>query len=100
MILLHLSIAVFLGFGDIVNTYTLPTLGEKRSYQAVFWLEVACAGASLLILVFFVKIKKAESALTADEIVEMRAEEEEKEAAEKEKDEEVNSAGSKPETAT
>jgi hypothetical protein len=75
MILMHLGIAIMLGFADIVNTYTLSNLGPRKSYQAVFWFEVACAGASLLILIFFVKIKKAKSALTADEIAEMQAEE-------------------------
>ncbi len=74
MLLLHLSIAICLGFADIVNTFTLANLGEKKSYQAVFWFEVACAGAALVILVLFVKIKKAESAMTADEILEMEAE--------------------------
>jgi len=39
MLLLNLGIAVCLGFVDIVNTYTLSNLGEKKSYQAVFWLE-------------------------------------------------------------
>lgn len=74
MILLHLSIAIFLGFADIVNTYTLARLGERKSYKAVFWFEVACAGVALLILVLFVKIKKAESALTVDELAELERE--------------------------
>lgn len=71
MITLHLGIAVFLGFADMVNIYTVDYLGERKSYQAVFWFEVACAGAALIIFVFFVKIKKAESSLTADELEEM-----------------------------
>jgi MFS family permease len=71
MLLLHFGIAVSLGFADIVNTYTVDSIGEKRSYQAVFWFEVGCAAAALVIMVFFVKIKKAESELTVDERAEL-----------------------------
>lgn len=67
MILLGLGIAVMLGFADIVNTYTVARLGPRKSYHAVFWFEVACAAAALIILALFVKIKKAESELTVDE---------------------------------
>jgi hypothetical protein len=67
MILLHLGIAVCLGFADIINTYTVERLGARRSYHAVFWCEVAFAAVALVILVFFVKINKAESELTVDE---------------------------------
>jgi len=75
MLLLNLGIAVCLGFADIVNTYTLSNLGEKKRYQAVFWLEVACAAASLVTFVLFVRLKKAESALTVDEMAELEREE-------------------------
>jgi hypothetical protein len=71
MLVLNLGIAVWLGFADIVNTYTLSNLGEKKSYQAALWLEVACAAASLVTFVLFVRLKKAESAMTADEIAEL-----------------------------
>jgi MFS family permease len=71
MLLLHLGIAVMLGFADIVNTYTVASLGMRRSYHAVFWFEVACASAALVILVLFVKIKKAESELMVDERAEL-----------------------------
>lgn len=73
MILLQLGISVFLGFADIVQTYTQPNLGERESYHITFWFEVACAGTALIILVLFVKIEKAKSALTADEITELDA---------------------------
>ena len=73
MLLMHLGIAVMLGFADIVNTYTLASLGTRRSYHAVFWFEVACASAALVILVLFVKIKKAESELTVDERAELES---------------------------
>jgi hypothetical protein len=75
MLLFHLGIAGCLGFADIVNIYTLSNLGEKKSYQAVFWLEIACTVASLLIFVLFVRLKKAESAMTADEIAELESQE-------------------------
>ncbi|KFX99210.1 hypothetical protein O988_03971 [Pseudogymnoascus sp. VKM F-3808] len=71
MLVLHLGIAVCLGLADIVNVMTLDRLGQKKSYQAVFWFEVACASAALLILVLFVRVKKAESSLTVDEMAEM-----------------------------
>lgn len=71
MLLMHLGIAVMLGFADIVNTSTVARLGMRRSYHAVFWFEVACASAALVILVLFVKIKKAESELTVDERAEL-----------------------------
>ncbi|KAM0168798.1 hypothetical protein ACHAPF_010633 [Botrytis cinerea] len=67
MLILHLGIAVCLGFSDIINTYTLDRLGLRQSYHAVFWFEVACAGVSLIIMALFVKIKRAESELTVDE---------------------------------
>jgi MFS family permease len=73
MLLLHLGIAVTLGFADIVNTYTVDALGERKSYQAVFWFEVACAVTALVIMIFFVEIKKAESEWTVDERAELEA---------------------------
>jgi hypothetical protein len=75
MILLQLGIAVFLGFADIVNTYTVASLGLRRSYHAIFWFEVACASTALTILVLFVKIKKAESEFTVEEREEMESRE-------------------------
>ena len=74
MLLLHLGIAVFLGFADIVNTYTVERLGPRLSYHAVFWFEVACAATALVILVLFVKIKKAESEMTVEEREALEAE--------------------------
>ncbi|RDL34974.1 uncharacterized protein BP5553_06905 [Venustampulla echinocandica] len=73
MLLFHLGIAVCLGFADIVNTYTIARLGSRKSYQAVFWLEVACAAVALIILIFFVKITKAKSDLTIEEREELEA---------------------------
>lgn len=73
MLLLHLGIAICLGFADIVNTYTKARLGDRKSYQAVFWFEVACAAVALVIMVFFVKITKAKSELTIEEREELEA---------------------------
>jgi MFS family permease len=73
MLLLHLGIAVCLGFADIVNTYTVARLGMRKSYHAVFWFEVACAATALVILILFAKIKKAESELTVEEREELEA---------------------------
>lgn len=67
MLLLHLGIAVMLGFADIVNIYTVDRLGEKESYKVVFWFEVACAAVALVVLIFFVSIKEAKSDLTVEE---------------------------------
>ncbi|KAJ9668529.1 hypothetical protein H2201_001170 [Coniosporium apollinis] len=64
---LHLSIAFFLGFSEVIATNTRER-GPMRSYKAVFWFEVACAAVALVLLVGFVKINKASSAATADEI--------------------------------
>jgi len=75
MLLLQLGIAIFLGFADIVNTYTVASLGLRRSYHAVFWFEVACASTALTILVLFVKIEKAESEFTVEEREEMESRE-------------------------
>ncbi|KAI1007440.1 hypothetical protein K3495_g783 [Podosphaera aphanis] len=66
-LLVHLGIAVMLGLADIINTYTMVDLGLRQSYHAVFWFEVACATAALIILILFVKIKRAKSEMTADE---------------------------------
>lgn len=74
MLLLHLGIAICLGFADIVNIETLPSLGVKDSYKAVFWFEVACASTAWVILAAFVRVKKAESALTVDEMKELEEE--------------------------
>lgn len=45
----------------------------RESYHAVFWFEVACAATALVILVCFVKIRKAESEFTVDERAELEA---------------------------
>jgi len=64
--LLQLSIAILLGFSDIVATMT-SYQGEKQSYKNVFWFELACGAAALVVFVGFVRIDSAKSDLTADE---------------------------------
>ncbi|KAI4192317.1 MAG: hypothetical protein LQ346_004362 [Caloplaca aetnensis] len=64
--LLYLGIAFLLAFADFTQTRTLD-LGLKRSYQSVFWYQLACAAVSLVIMAVFVRLRKAESGLTVDE---------------------------------
>ena len=78
--ILHLGIAVLLGFADIIQTKT-EHFGLRRSYKAVFWFGVACGALALVIMIFFVKIEPAKSDMTADEKRELeRAAEAEKAA--------------------
>jgi hypothetical protein len=84
MLLVNLGIAIWLGFADIVNTYTVARLGERKSYHAVFWLEVACAAVALVIFVLFVRLDNARSEMTVDEREEMEREEMEREEVERE----------------
>ncbi|KAG9244666.1 MFS multidrug transporter-like protein [Calycina marina] len=71
MLLLHLGIAICLGFADMLQSYQLDRLGQRNSYKAVFWFEVACAATALVILTLFVKITAAQSDLTYEEREEM-----------------------------
>ncbi|OAX79192.1 hypothetical protein ACJ72_06489 [Emergomyces africanus] len=63
---LHLSIAFLLGFADVAQVHTAH-LGKLGSYRVVFWFQVGCAIASLLVMVFFVRVNAAKSEMTADE---------------------------------
>ena len=64
--LLYLGIAFLLAFADVAQTETMH-LGLKRSYQSVFWYQLACAVLGLVVMIAFVRIRKAESEMTADE---------------------------------
>ena len=64
--LLYLGIAFVLSFADIIQTQT-ARLGLKRSYQSVFWYQLAIQSTALAIMLLFVRIRKAKSDLTADE---------------------------------
>jgi hypothetical protein len=67
----QLGIAVLLGASDVLAGATRHK-GAKQSYKIVFWFELALAALALVILVGFVRLKKAKSALTADELEELR----------------------------
>ena len=64
--LLYLGIAVLLAFVGFVQTETAH-LGLKRSYQSVFWYQLACVTIALVIMAGFVRLRKAESKLIVDE---------------------------------
>ena len=64
---LQLGVAFCLGFADIIQTETVKQVGLGRSYKNTFWFGVAGGAVALLLMVFFVRIPKASSDLTADE---------------------------------
>jgi MFS family permease len=68
--LLQLGVAFFLGFGALVAHETQDQ-GTRQSYKNVFWFSLACSGTALLVMAGFVRIRQAESALTADELAAM-----------------------------
>lgn len=63
---MHLSIAFFLGLGEILVHETKDS-GTKQSYKNVFWFEVGLASVALLIMLAFVRLDRAKSDMTADE---------------------------------
>lgn len=63
---MHLSIAFFLGFAEVISAHT-QDLGQRTSYKMVFWFEVALAIVALVIMLVWVRVDKAKSDLTADE---------------------------------
>jgi hypothetical protein len=69
-VLQQLSIALLLGFAEVVTTET-SYQGEQQSYKNVFWFELACGAAALVTSVGFVRIESAKSDFTADEKEEM-----------------------------
>ena len=67
--LTHYGGTVCLALGNIVQEKTRNSLGERKSCQAVFWLEVGYAALATTILVVFVRIGEAKSD-TVEETVE------------------------------
>jgi len=63
---MHLSIAFFLGLGEILAHETRHQ-GLQQSYRNVFWFEVGLAAVALLIMLAFVRLDRAKSDMTADE---------------------------------
>jgi hypothetical protein len=68
--ILQLAIAFFLGLAEVIATQT-EHQGARRSYKIVFWYEVAIAAVALVLFVGFVKIDRAKSTMTVDEMEEM-----------------------------
>lgn len=76
--LVQLGIATMLGFADIILIYTTSDAPDpdaqdvlRRGYQNAFWFELACAALALVVLIGFVRLKKAKSELTVDERLEL-----------------------------
>ncbi|KAI9840708.1 MAG: hypothetical protein M1838_003942 [Thelocarpon superellum] len=90
--LLYLGIAVLIAFADLVqtstaasttttttttsssatletNTTAMPNTraARRRGYKSVFWYQFACSLTTLLILLVFVRVKRAQSDFTVDE---------------------------------
>lgn len=64
--IMFLGIAFLLAISDVIQTATMD-VGLKRSYQSVFWFQFACSVLAVVIMIGFVRIRKAESDLTTDE---------------------------------
>ncbi|RMZ84144.1 hypothetical protein DV738_g530, partial [Chaetothyriales sp. CBS 135597] len=79
---LQLGVALCLGFGDILQTYTVerspksdkPEATLRRSYQHTFWLGFAVACLALVLIIVFGRIPKATSDLTVEEKEELKRE--------------------------
>ncbi|KAI1916635.1 hypothetical protein LOZ61_000903 [Ophidiomyces ophidiicola] len=63
---LHLSIALFLGFADVAQV-EMEHLGRRKSYQVVFWYQVGCSALAFAIMALLVRVSRAKSELTMDE---------------------------------
>ena len=68
--LLHFGGTICLAMAGLVKRKTQSSLGERKSCQAVFWLEVGCATMATIILVAFVRIGEAKSDFTVEEKLE------------------------------
>lgn len=64
--LLYLGIAVLIGVANVVQTATAGK-GVAESYRSVFWYQLGCAGTAFVVMVGWVRIKRAESQATVDE---------------------------------
>lgn len=84
-VLLHLSVAIHLGFGEVVAAKTLGQ-GEAQSYKNVFCFAAACGASALIVFTVFVRVGKATSEMENGE----EGEEEGDEGGEKEEEGNVN----------
>lgn len=65
--LLHFGGTICLAMAGVVKQKTLSSRGERKSCQAVFWMEFGCAIVATVILVAFVRIGEAKSDFAAVE---------------------------------
>lgn len=59
--LFHVGGTSCLTLASILKEKTQQSLGERKSCQAVFWLEVGCTAVATIVLVAFVRIGEAKS---------------------------------------
>jgi MFS family permease len=71
--ILFLGISLFLGLADLAVTQTADR-GQRESYKVAFWFATGCAGFGLIVMTLGVKIGKAQSGLTVDEMQELERE--------------------------
>jgi hypothetical protein len=71
--ILFLGISLFLGLADLAVTQTADR-GQRLSYKVAFWFATGCAGFGLIVMTLGVKIGKAQSGLTVDEMQELERE--------------------------
>ncbi|KAM0716809.1 hypothetical protein Q7P37_007612 [Cladosporium fusiforme] len=64
--LVHLSIAIQLGFAEVVAAKTVQK-GKATSYKNVFWFAVACGASALVVFTLFVRVGTATSESTEEE---------------------------------
>ncbi|KAM0714146.1 hypothetical protein Q7P37_010295 [Cladosporium fusiforme] len=64
--LVHLSIAIQLGFAEVVAAKTVQK-GKATSYKNVFWFAVACGASALVVFTLFVRVGRATSESTEEE---------------------------------
>lgn len=74
-VLVHLSVAVHLGLGEVVAAKTSGQ-GEARSYKNVFYFATACGAAALIVFTLFVRVGK----VAGEQVVEDEEEREERSA--------------------
>jgi MFS family permease len=67
---LFLGMSFFLGVADMVESTQNTEIDSNGMYKAAFWFATGCAVTSLLITAAFVRMGRAKSALTADELAE------------------------------
>lgn len=73
--ILFLGISIWLGFADLAVAQSQARgMSVRESYKVAFWFAVASAAAGCIIMTLGVKIGKAKSGLTVDEMEELQKE--------------------------